>query len=185
MFETSFFTDTNSLLAGVFTGFVFGFLLQKAAVARFDTIVGQFLLRDFTVLKVMLTAIIVGGVGIYALLDTSLIAGLHLKSATLAANALGGVIFGVGMAIAGYCPGTAVAALGEGSKDAIAVLLGMLAGTAAFSHSFPLLQQHVLKQADFGEITLAQAAGISPWAIFAILAVLALILFRFLEQKKL
>ena len=85
------------LLLGLLTGFLFGFFLQKGHVSKFPVIVGQFLLRDFTVLKVMLTAIVVGGVGVYALHGMGL-AGLHVKPAQLAAIALGGLVFEIGRA---------------------------------------------------------------------------------------
>mgnify|MGYP004136876501 CR=1 FL=1 len=53
------------IVAGLLTGVVFGVLLQKAHVTRYEVIVGQFLFKDFTVLKVMLTAIVVGAVGVF------------------------------------------------------------------------------------------------------------------------
>ncbi|MHC5001987.1 MAG: YeeE/YedE thiosulfate transporter family protein, partial [Planctomycetota bacterium] len=109
------FADPTSLALGAATGLVFGFLLQKGGVTRFQVIVGQFLLKDFTVLKVMLTAIVVGAIGIYGMRAAGMDVPLHVKGTALLANVLGGLIFGVGMAILGYCPGTALAAIGDGS----------------------------------------------------------------------
>ncbi|MDE3166670.1 MAG: YeeE/YedE family protein, partial [Acidobacteriota bacterium] len=106
----------GKLLLGLLTGFAFGILLQKGQVTKYPVIVGQLLLRDFTVLKTMLTAVVTGGIGVYILKALGL-ASLHVKPAQLVAVCGGGVIFGVGMVILGYCPGTGVAAAAEGRGD--------------------------------------------------------------------
>jgi len=166
--------DTPAMIVGgVITGLVFGFLLQKAHVTRYPTILGQFLFSDFTVLKVMLTAIVTGAIGIYAMLQMGLIAGLHIKSAVLAANALGGLIFGVGMALAGYCPGTGVAAIGEGSRHAIFAVLGMIVGAGIYAEVYPSLQDNLMKTADYKKVTLADISGVSPWVYIIALALIA------------
>ncbi len=182
MFDSAFFAGPGVLLLGALTGLVFGFLLQKGAVARHETIVGQFLLRDFTVAKVMLTAIVVGGIGIYAFVQLGWIEAMHVKGAAVLGNVLGGVIFGAGMALLGYCPGTAVAAIGDGSRDAIPGVLGMLFGAALYAELHPWFSQHVLPVGDLGKETLVTATGLSPWWFLAALAVLAVILFGALER---
>ena len=183
MFDTNYFADPRTLFLGAVTGLIFGFLLQKGGVTRFNTIVGQFLLRDFTVLKVMLTAIVVGGVGIYAMLGMGLIDGLHVKTTLLLANVAGGLIFGVGMALLGYCPGTAFAAVGDGSRDALWGILGMFLGVGIFAEVYPWLKTHVLSVGDFGKVTLASATGASPWWFIAALAVVAAGVFLLLERR--
>ena len=102
------------VVGGLLAGVAFGVLLQKGGVTRYATIVGQFLFTDYTVLKIMLTAILTGAVGVYGMLQLGWIDGLLVKPAQLAANAAGGLIFGVGMAGLGYCPGTGVGAAAEG-----------------------------------------------------------------------
>ena len=79
-------SDPKTLFFGALVGLVFGFLLQKGGVTRFRTIVGQFLLKDFTVLKVMMTAMIVGGIGIYAMRAGGLDVALHVKSTAVLGN---------------------------------------------------------------------------------------------------
>ena len=184
MFDTSFFASPSVLLMGALAGLVFGFLLQKGGVTRYEVIVGQFLLRDFTVLKVMLTAIVVGAIGIWGMLALGWLGAgdLHLKAATLLANALGGVIFGVGMAVLGYCPGTAVGAAGQGSRDALFGILGMLVGGFAFAGAYPWISANVLPVADQGKVTLADVAGISPWWLILALAAASLALLAALER---
>ena len=95
---------------GLITGILFGILLQKAQVLRFEKQVGFLLLRDMTIIKFMLSAVIVGMAGIYASHALGLIS-LSIKATNLGAIAIGGTLFGIGWAIAGFCPGTSVGAL--------------------------------------------------------------------------
>ncbi len=134
----------------IFSGFIFGFLLRKAKVSQFDVIVGQFLLKDYTVMKVILTAIVVGSIGIYSLQALGAIENLLLSSTPLLFSIYGGAIFGVGMSVAGYCPGTAIVAVADGSKDMIARFLGMLFGAITFNElSVKLLPLMEVKDAAF------------------------------------
>jgi uncharacterized membrane protein YedE/YeeE len=166
------FDPPARLALGLLTGIAFGLLLQKGRVARFGTILGQLLLKDWTVLKVMATAIVVGAVGVHLLADAGL-ASLHVKPFLVGGVLLGAVAFGVGMAVLGYCPGTSVAASGEGSRDAMAGVVGMLAGALAFVLAFPSLEPAIRGLGDLGEVTLDAALGVSPWAVLAPLAALA------------
>ena len=159
----NFFADPQTLVLGALTGFVFGFLLQKGGVTRFNVILGQFLLKDFTVLKIMLTAIVVGGVGIYGMRTMGWDVPLHIKNATLIGNIVGGLIFGVGMAVLGYCPGTGVAAIGDGSRHAIFGVLGMFVGAALYAEAYPWMKSEVLGIVDMGKATFPTVSGHSPW----------------------
>jgi len=171
----------SKILLGLVTGFFFGFFLQKGQVTKFSVIVGQFLLRDFTVLKTMLTAIVVGGVGVYALRAMGL-ATLHVKPAQLAAVAIGGLVFGVGMVLLGYCPGTGVAAAAEGHRDAMFGVLGMFAGSAVFAELYGFFSATVMKWFDLGPITLPELTGIPSWLIFGCLGTASILLFLKIEK---
>jgi uncharacterized membrane protein YedE/YeeE len=177
-----FFADPQTLMMGALTGFVFGFLLQKGGATRFKVILGQFLLKDFTVLKIMLTAIVVGSVGIYGMRALGVDFDLHIKSTVLLGNALGGLIFGAGMAVLGYCPGTCVAALGDGSKHAIAGVLGMIVGAALFAEVYPLLSSSILRVGSLGKSALHSITGFSPWGFIIALVVLSVWGFWVLER---
>jgi hypothetical protein len=172
-----------TLFLGLLTGFLFGFLLQKGRVTKYETIVGQFLLRDFTVLKVMLTAILVGGAGVYTLLAMGLVK-LHVKPTLLAAVPVGGLIFGIGMVVLGYCPGTGVAAAAEGKRDALFGVLGMMLGAAFFAELFKGLSGSLLKWGDLGPVTLPEATGIPAWVFFVVLTLAAVPLFVWLERRE-
>lgn len=124
----------RQLVLGLLFGVVFGFLLQKGGVAKYEVLMGQFLLTDFTVIKVMLTAIIVGMLGIFSLRALGLVK-LHVKPVRYAANIAGGLLFGVGLGLLGYCPGTGIAALGQGNYDAIAGIVGLMAGSYVYAET--------------------------------------------------
>ncbi|MCF8037997.1 MAG: YeeE/YedE family protein, partial [Desulfohalobiaceae bacterium] len=106
------------LFIGFVIGICFGFFLQKGQVTKYDAIVGQLLLLDFTVLKVMLTAILTGMIGFYVMRAKGLVS-FEIKSGSWGSSGIGGLIFGAGMAILGYCPGTTTGATGQGSLDAL------------------------------------------------------------------
>src|SRR5687768_7659534 len=114
MFEVE---STSDLMLGLVTGIVFGFLLQKGRVAKYQTILGQLLLKDWTVAKVMLTAIVTGAIGVYAMVEAGT-ARLDIWPFQPAAMLIGAAFFGVGIATLGYCPGTGLAGAAEGSRDA-------------------------------------------------------------------
>lgn len=166
------FDAPDKLLLGLATGIVFGFLLQKGRVAKFPVIVGQFLLKDWTVVKVMGTAVVVGAAGVLALVAAGH-ASLHVKPLLLGGVLLGGALFGVGMGVLGYCPGTTVAACGEGRTDAVAGVLGMFAGALAFVAAWPALQPVVKGLGDGGKVTLPTLTGTPPWVWVAGLAAAA------------
>ncbi|MEO8594299.1 MAG: YeeE/YedE thiosulfate transporter family protein [Candidatus Solibacter sp.] len=170
----------GKLTLGLITGFLFGFFLQKGAVTKYPVIVGQFLLRDFTVLKTMLTAVVVGGIGVYTLRAFGL-ASLHVKPAQLVAVSLGGLVFGVGMVLLGYCPGTGVAAAAEGKTDALFGVVGMMLGALLFAEQFSFFGKNVLAWIDLGPVTLPELTRIPAWAIFVGLTAGAVMLFRQIE----
>lgn len=139
---------------GLVLGITFGFLLQKGGVAKYHVLVGALLLEDFTVMKVMLTAIVVGMVGILTLHHFGLVT-LQIKPTKYAANIIGGLLFGTGFGLIAYCPGTGAAALGQGNFDAIAGILGLIAGSFLFAEASGFLDRTVNKWGDAGKITLA------------------------------
>jgi uncharacterized membrane protein YedE/YeeE len=174
----------NELVIGAVTGILFGFCMQKAQVIRYDRQLGALRFKDMTIVKFMLTTILVAMVGIYLLLDLGLIK-LSIKTLTLGGNVLGGLIFGIGWGIVGYCPATAMGALGEGRYDAAFGLLGMILGAGIYAELYPMLKDTVLTWGNFGKITLPDALGINHWIIIIVLGTLFIALFRWFEKKKL
>ena len=167
---------------GLLTGIAFGFLLQKGRVLRFDKQLGAMLLKDMTIIKFILSAILVGMVGIIALSSAGIITLSH-KPMNLGAILLGGTLFGGGWAIMGFCPGTSVGALGEGRWDSAWGIVGMLCGAALYAEAFPTMKATVLTWGDFGKITLPQILGVSHWFIIPLFIIGGLLLFRWFEKK--
>jgi uncharacterized protein len=140
----------GKLAQALLFGLIFGFLLQKGGVAKFHILLGQLLLQDFTVVKVMLTAILVGMIGI-TFLNSQAKVNLHIKPTRIASNIIGGLLFGFGFALLGYCPGTGAAALGEGNWDALFGIAGLVAGSYLFAEASGFLKRTVEKWGDLGK----------------------------------
>ena len=171
------------LLYGIITGIIFGFLLQKAQVLRYDKQEGALRLIDMTIVKFMLSAIVVASIGIYLFKDLGLIK-LSIKATSIGAQVVGGLLFGIGWGLLGYCPGTAAGALGEGRIDGLWGVLGMLGGGALYAAIYPFMKT-IIGIGSFGKISIPQLIGINHWIVIIVFVVLTLILFRFFEQKKL
>jgi len=171
-------------LLGLITGILFGFLLQKGRVIRFEKQIGAMLLKDMTIFKFMSSAILVGTVGIALLTDAGMITLSH-KPMNVGAVLLGGALFGAGWAVMGYCPGTSIAALGEGRWHALFAIAGMITGAALYAELFPFFKSTVLAWKDFGKIGLPEISGMSPWLIIAFLWVGTISLFFWFEKKNL
>ncbi len=169
---------------GLFTGIVFGFLLQKGRVLRFEKQVSAMLLQDMTIFKFMLSAILVGMFGIQLLAGAEVIT-LNHKSMNVGAVLVGGALFGCGWAVMGYCPGTSIGALGEGRWHAVFAVAGMVVGAALYAELYPFFRSTVLAWKDFGKIGLAEIWNISPWFILPILSATILLVFVWFERKNL
>ncbi len=172
----------NILVYGLITGIIFGFLLQKGRVLRYDRQLGALRLQDMTIVKFMLSTILVSMIGVYLLKDLGLVQ-LSLKPTLLGANILGGLIFGLGWGLFGYCPGTSGGALGEGRWDAIWGIWGMLLGAGLYAEAFPWVKKNILPLGDLGKITIPQILGINHWIVIAVLLIGAVGLTRWFEKK--
>jgi uncharacterized membrane protein YedE/YeeE len=173
----------NEQIIGLATGFCFGFLLQKGRVLRFEKQVGAMRLTDMTIMKFMLSAIVVGMVGIHGLAAEGVISLSH-KPLNVGAVVLGGALFGIGWAVMGFCPGTSVGALGEGRWHALFAIVGMIAGAALYAEAYPYLEASVMRWMDFGKISLPQALGVSPWIVIPIFAGGVVTLFWWFEKLR-
>lgn len=154
------------LITGALSGFVFGFLLQKGGVGKFNVLIGQLLLQDWTVAKIMLTAIVVGMIGVFPLHHFAKV-NLHIKPTRIGANIIGGLIFGAGFALLGYCPGTAAAALGQGSWDALFGMAGLIAGSWMFAELSGWTKRTIEKWGDLGKVLLPDLLPV-PRGVFVV-----------------
>ena len=169
-------------------GFLFGWSLQKAGLTHYARIVNVYRLRDMTVMRFMLTALLVGAVGVQLGVDLGFAASAPIPPTSVMANVIGGVVFGVGMASAGYCPGTVVAEAGEGRLDAwIAGLSGLSAGAIVFGLLQPTIMPVLARVGSLGRVTLAGLAGASPWLVvlvFGQIVVLVLALIARVDKNE-
>ena len=170
------------LLWGLLFGIVFGFLLQKGGVTKYDVIIGQLLLTDFTVVKIMLSAVITGMIGLQIMQHLGWIQ-LPSYAGSWGKNAIGGIIFGFGFALLGYCPGTLAGAVGNGFLDAAtAGLSGILVGSGLLAIVYPRLKEGILVKGSFGDMTLPQLFKISNLSTTIILTI-ALVFILYLIEK--
>jgi uncharacterized protein len=127
-----------AVLTGIAMGVVFGFALEKSRVFEPGMIVGQMQLRNFTMVKVFLSAVVTGLLIIGTLYGLGA-ASIYPKPLLLGADIIGGLILGAGIAIAGACPGTVAAQVGVGYRDSLFTLAGGVLGAIAFIYLEPTI----------------------------------------------
>jgi len=175
-------TRRMKLFWGLLFGIIFGFLLQKGGVTNYDVIINQLLLTDFTVVKIMLSAVATGMIGLFIMQGLGWIK-LRPKAGSWGKNAIGGLIFGSGFALLGYCPGTIAGAIGNGYLDALtAGLVGIVLGSGLLAAVYPRLKEGVLKQGYFGNVTLPGVFKVNNWVIIIPLALGIIGIFVLLEN---
>jgi len=152
-------------------------------VTRYEIIIDQLLLKDFTVVKVMLSAVITGMLGVHFLKGRGRV-NLHIKPGSAGATVIGGLLFGIGFGMLGYCPGTAAGAAGQGSLDALfGGIVGMIIGSGIFASLYPKLEQGILKKGDFGDLTLPGLFKVeNPWLVILPVCIVLVALLYWLEK---
>jgi len=170
-----------NLFVGLLTGIVFGFLLQKGGVTNYEVLIGQLLLTDFTVIKIIVTAIITGMIGIYFMKARGLVK-LHPKPGSIGSVVIGGLLFGVGFGLLGYCPGTLAGAVGQGNLDALfGGTTGIIVGAGVYARVYPFLQDNILKVGKFNKLTLPEIFDIEPWKMVAISSIILILFLLVIE----
>jgi hypothetical protein len=170
------------LVIGLMIGIAFGAILQLGGASSYKKIMGSLLLKDMDIIKIILTAIAVGTVGIYAL-DLVDMANMSIKPTYVVGIAIAGLIFGVGFAVAGYCPGTCVVAAGEGKTDALVTILGGLAGAALYAWTYPLFSS-LIGITNYGEVTIPSVFGVNGiWIAIPFSAILFVLAFKVLKDR--
>jgi uncharacterized membrane protein YedE/YeeE len=172
------------LLLGLVTGIAFGAVLMLSGLSNPGLIIRMLRLESLFLVKVLVTALAAGIAGV-ALLTALGQAHLDVKTLHTIAVLVGGAIFGVGFALAGYCPGTSLAAAAEGRTDALFAVVGGLAGTAAFTALYASLEPVLVAPLSFGKPTLPTWLGL-PGPVFglALGAVLAAVIVWWWRQER-
>ena len=174
-----------SLFLAVIFGIGFGYILYRAGALDYRNIINALTLKDLSIPKFMLLSVAITSVGIFSLRLIGLVS-LDVITANPLGNILGGLIFGIGFALAGYCPGTSIGAMGEGKKDARYTVLGGMAGLFTYT----LIQQYTgfsLAAFDIGKLSLEDIIHLNPFSvavIYSIAIVMIIYLVDYWEQKK-
>jgi hypothetical protein len=174
-YELGRFGDGTSLVVAVLLGIAFGWCLERGGMGNARKLAGQFYFTDLSVLKLMLSAILTAMLGLFwlswaGLLDLSRI---YVPETFIAPQIVGGLVFGVGFATGGLCPGTSCVAAATGRKDGFALIGGMLAGVFVFGEAFPAIAPFADSTAR-GAWTLPQALGLSYGTVVGIIVAAAL-----------
>jgi len=170
----------TAVIVGVLMGIVFGLALEKSRVFEPGMIVGQMQFRNFIMLKVFLTAVATGALVLAALNGFGIVK-LQRKAALYAADVVGGLLLGIGITLAGACPGTTLAQVGVGYRDALFTLAGGLVGAVAYSYAQPALSKTFLGSGG-GKIVFTDLLGFPYWAGALVLAAILLLTLILLER---
>ena len=173
--------EGSQRMLGLCFGVVFGFLLQKGGVGQYDILVGALLLRDFTVFQVILTAILVGMVGVFTLHRFGLVE-LHVKPMSWGSNVIGGLIFGLGFGSSGYCPGTGAVAVAQGNYDACVTIIGLLVGSYVYAEMSGFLGRTVATWGDRGKLMLSDVVPAPRAAVIVVVATLIVVALVMLDR---
>jgi hypothetical protein len=154
---------------GLFSGLFFGFIIQRVGATNPDVMARAHLMLDGSIPRFMLLAVALSAIGLWGLSSVD-IGRTVIHPTSLVATGLGGVIFGIGWGLTGYCPGTCWVAAGEGRMDAIFAFLGGLAGAATFAHWHESLIPALYMPTNKGQLTLDGLLGSEPLAVGLLVA---------------
>jgi uncharacterized membrane protein YedE/YeeE len=171
----------TGVISGLLMGVIFGFALEKSRVFEPGVIVGQMQLRNFIMLKVFLAAVATGAL-VLAFLNGFGLVKLQPKPTLYAADIVGGLILGAGISLAGACPGTTLAQIGVGYRDAIFTLVGGLFGAVAFTYAEPWLSKTLIGTGP--KLIFTDLAGIPYWQGALALAAAIVVILVLMEKAR-
>lgn len=168
-------SDGMGLAVALILGTAFGWFLERGGLGNARKLAGQFYLQDFTVFKVMFSAIVTAMLGLFWLgkLGVVDVSRIYVPETYLLPQLVGGLIFGVGFVIGGLCPGTSCVAAATGRLDGLALLSGMLGGIWVFGEAFPLVQRFY-ESTPHGTFVLPALLGVSHGVAVGAIAFVAL-----------
>lgn len=174
-----------SVLAPVVIGFFFGVCLQKAGLSRYERIVGIYRFVDFAVLRFLLSALVTAAVILRVVATVHPSIDVPVPATYAAGNLLGGAIFGIGMALSGFCPGTIASGAGEGRLDyLVAGGLGLYAGAVIYGVAYEKWMPKLSRVGRLGNATLAGVMHVEPWLVIALLLEVGLLTLHFVNHPR-
>lgn len=183
LYKTGILSEPGTMFIGLIAGIAFGYILISVGMGNSRKISAVFYGEDWSVMKIMFSAVVTTMLLTYTsfyfgLLDINLV---QLANVNLSGVIIGGLIFGVGMALGGYCPGTSIAAVVTRKIDAYVFIGGFFVGLWIFAVNYPLISEYLLSE-NLGKLTLSDIFGL-PYGVIALLVVgVALLTFFFLEK---
>ncbi len=172
-------TVLSGILIGLATGAVFGFALEKSRVFEPGAIVGQMQLRNFLMLKIFLAAVVTGLIAL-AVMNGLFGVKLSLKPLLWKADIIGGLILGAGIALSGACPGTSLAQVGAGYRDALFVVAGGIAGALVYGYNDAAITALFDEKGD--KLGFDKLIGLPFWAVALMLAAMLVLVLGVLEK---
>jgi uncharacterized membrane protein YedE/YeeE len=171
-FKFGFFSADTSLVIAFIIGIGFGFFLERAGFGSAKKLAAQFYFTDMTVLKVMFTAIVTAMLGVYFLSSFGImdLSQLTVIDTYVVPEVVGGLIFGVGFVVGGYCPGTSVVAFSTGKVDGLFYLIGIFLGTFIYGEVYPFIEGFA-NMTHLGKVTMPEYFNL-PYGLLVFAVVL-------------
>jgi uncharacterized membrane protein YedE/YeeE len=178
-------STTSFVVLALILGFLFGFFLERAGFSSARKLTAQFYFKDFSVLKVMFTAIVVAMLGIvyFSLFGWLDMGAMYIPGTFLWPQLVGGLLLGAGFIMGGYCPGTSVAAAAIGKIDALFFMAGILIGIFLFGAGFHPLHAFYLSGSR-GALTIPQWLDLNSGVVALAIALVALAAFWASEMSE-
>lgn len=182
-YEYGFFGDGAALWIALAIGIAFGWCLERSGMGSARKLAAQFYLTDMTVFKVMFSAIITAMLGVFWLgwLGVVNISRIYVPETFILPQLIGGIIFGIGFAVGGLCPGTSCVSAITGRIDGLMVVIGMVAGVLVTGFFFSSLERFY-DSTPRGQITLPAVLHLPYGVVVLVVVLFALSGFRLAER---
>ena len=188
LFTTGAITSNQNYLYAIGIGMLFGFILERAGFGRATHIAPVFYFRNLMVSKTMVNAILTAAF----LITLAVYNGwvdynqIFIPKTYVWPYVVGGALFGLGMVMSGWCPGTAVIGLAKGKIDAVAFLAGVMVGMFVYFDVYDAFDQ----VADFanssyiGRFTIDKLIGGNIYTSFVVTIFLGIGMAVFMHTMK-
>ena len=182
-FESGVLNSPQGLLVATLVGFAFGFWLERAGFGSSRKLTAIFYFRDFAVLKVLFTAIVTAAAGLFLLQVSGAVQAesIYRPATFLWPQVVGGLLFGAGFVVGGWCPGTALVGLSSGKLDALIFLVGATAGSIVYGFGYPLIKEFA-NSSGYGVSSLPEVLGFGAGVVTLAVAIVALVAFVAAER---
>jgi len=183
LYKFGWFDFAYSLQMAGLIGFCFGFVLERAGFGNVRKLTAIFYLRDFSVLKVMFTAIVVCMLGLlyFSVFGWIDLGRVYLLPTYIWPQIVGGLILGVGFVMGGYCPTTSIVATVSGKLDGLIFIIGMMLGSFIFAEIFPFLESFY-SAGDMGAVRVSDVLKLNSGIVALLVCLMAVGAYWFVER---